>query len=261
MEVCGLDRREFMAHHRRPNYVRDAAPQLNYVTVFGWQRRRFDLDARRNGWEKLNEIMVGVAGFEPATPACRTQCLCVKRLILLATAGASSRFVHVKIAYFVAISLRHSRYLVEISLRPLQVHDGRSPGDNSIARPHHSGRHDGAAAERSRFCCRSQNFDAARSRTRPIPRDRCTRYRRPGNGPPRQRRNTNDRRGACPGAGARPASWATSARLMGVTKGQIIGSIEPTWRGFAGKNKRPGTPVPESRADAAAQHVREAGAR
>jgi 2-dehydropantoate 2-reductase len=82
-----------------------------------------------------------------------------------------------------------------------------SPGDNSIARSHHSETNDGEAAERSRFRRRSQNFDAARSRTRPIPRDRCTRHRRPGTGPPRGGRNTNDRRGACVGTGTWPAGW------------------------------------------------------
>jgi hypothetical protein len=46
-----------------------------------------------------------------------------------------------------------------------------------------------------------QNFDAAGSRTRPVTGDRCTRYRRPGNGPRCQGRNANDRRG--PGSGAR----------------------------------------------------------
>ena len=71
----------------------------------------------------------------------------------------------------------------------------------------HSGANDGAATERRRFRRRSQNFDAARSRTRPIPGDRCARHRRPGNGPPRRRRNTNDRRGACVGTGTWPAGW------------------------------------------------------
>ncbi len=71
----------------------------------------------------------------------------------------------------------------------------------------HSRTNDGEATERSRFRRRSQNFDAARSRTRPTPRDRCTRHRRPGNRPPRQGRNTNDRRGACVGTGTWPAGW------------------------------------------------------
>jgi 2-dehydropantoate 2-reductase len=82
-----------------------------------------------------------------------------------------------------------------------------SPGDNYIARSRHSRTNDGEATERSRFRRRSQNFNATRSRTRPIPRDRCTRHRRPGNGPPRQGRNTNDRHGACVGAGTWPAGW------------------------------------------------------
>src|ERR1700730_18105248 len=100
-----------------------------------------------------------------------------------------------------------SRHLRARPPRLMQVHDGGSPGDNSIARSHHSGANDGEAAERSRFRRRPQNFDAARSRTRPIPGDRCTRYRRPGNGPPRGGRNTDDRRGACVGTGTWPAGW------------------------------------------------------
>jgi hypothetical protein len=100
-----------------------------------------------------------------------------------------------------------SRHLRARPPRPMQIHDGRSPGDNYIARSHHSGANDGAATERSRFRRRSQNFDAAGSRTRPIPGDRCTRHRRPGTGPPRQGRDTNDRHGACVGTGAWPAGW------------------------------------------------------
>ena len=95
-----------------------------------------------------------------------------------------------------------------VALRDALVSAGfDSPGDNFIARTHHSRTNDGEATERGRFRRRSQNFHAARSRKRPVPRDRCTRHRRPGNGPPCQYRNTNDRHGACVGTGTWAAGW------------------------------------------------------
>jgi hypothetical protein len=89
---------------------------------------------------------------------------------------------------------------------PLQRHDGRSAGRRGSARRYDSRGNDGAATECSRCRRRPQNVDAARSRTWSILGDRCPRHRRPGTRAPRRRRNANDRRGACAGTGARPAS-------------------------------------------------------
>ena len=61
--------------HHHPDYLQGAAAAIGqkgrYVSVV---ETVVNLTAARNEKKKPNDFLVGVAGFEPATPASRTQC-------------------------------------------------------------------------------------------------------------------------------------------------------------------------------------------
>ena len=67
------------AGHLRPPSPRPSAwalrPRLRQrAGTFRWLKRWLSLTEGQNEKKKPNDILVGVAGFEPATPASRTQC-------------------------------------------------------------------------------------------------------------------------------------------------------------------------------------------
>ena len=79
--------------HHHPDYMKGAAAAIGqkgrHVSVV---ETVVDLTENLNQTKKPNDFLVGVAGFEPATPASRTQCISSKLLIFLAAIGASVSF-------------------------------------------------------------------------------------------------------------------------------------------------------------------------
>jgi hypothetical protein len=60
--------------HHHPDFLHGAANAITLPnTGFRWLNRWLTLKMLGKKGKKPNEIMVGVAGFEPATPASRTQ--------------------------------------------------------------------------------------------------------------------------------------------------------------------------------------------
>src|SRR5260221_8252759 len=108
---------------------------LHPSTGFRWLNRWLALKMLGKEGKKPNDYLVGVAGFEPATPASRTQGISSKLLIFLVVTGAfvsfcSRSFHPIRCDFIAAFSERTRAYLV------LTVSCPNAPGSfDQLGRP------------------------------------------------------------------------------------------------------------------------------